>query len=260
MNRSAVICEHFHYTRDELTVLIAARQVRSVRGILARFGQGAGCATCLSTIEQILKELRTSEQLRHAAWASTERVMRVDEAAEAEVTVTDARVRSISDFLHHRYARIRQMYSLQMVVTDNVSASSPAQWADVGVIVRPDEYQVYLCGQGGDCPRSGFLLAMCRTQEQLVRCLDRFLMYYILTADPYTRTAPWIDMLANGTQHLRRVIVVDTLRVGVELDDMFQTVAGAGSLAAGFDPQSCDSMEEVAHVHFEHPPETVISF
>lgn len=249
MNRSTAICDHFRYTRDELMVLIAARQVRSPRGILARFGKGSGCPTCLNAIEQILNDLRTSEQLRRAAWESKDRLgSRVH--TDDEISSADFRTRSVSECLHLRYARIRQMYSLEIVVTDNFSASSPAQWADIGVIVRGDEYQIYLCGQGGECPRSGFLL---------VRCLDRFLMYYILTSDPYTRTTPWIDMLIDGTQHLRRVIVVDTLRVGVELDDMFQTFAGAGCLVADCFSQDCHSLEEVAHVHLEVSAEAVIS-
>jgi nitrite reductase (NADH) large subunit len=51
-----------------------------------------------------------------------------------------------------------------------------------------------------------------------VRTVDRFLMYYIRTADRLQRTATWLETLDGGLGHLREVIIEDRLGLGAELD------------------------------------------
>jgi nitrite reductase (NADH) large subunit len=61
--------------------------------------------------------------------------------------------------------------------------------------------------------------------ETVIRYLDRFLMFYIRTADRLERTAPWFAKLEGGMDYLRRVIVDDTLGICAELErDMQQIV------------------------------------
>ena len=54
--------------------------------------------------------------------------------------------------------------------------------------------------------------------ETLIRTTDRFLMFYIRTADRLQRTAPWLESLDGGLDYLRSVLVDDVLGIGAELD------------------------------------------
>ena len=62
------------------------------------------------------------------------------------------------------------------------------------------------------------LLAGDLDTETLVRYLDRFLMYYVRTADRLQRTAPWVDSLDGGLDRVRAVVVDDVLGLGSELE------------------------------------------
>lgn len=42
-------------------------------------------------------------------------------------------------------------------------------------------------------PRHADLLAADIDRETLIKYLDRFMMFYIRTADKLTRTAPWLE-------------------------------------------------------------------
>jgi nitrite reductase (NADH) large subunit len=56
-----------------------------------------------------------------------------------------------------------------------------------------------------------------------VRYLDRFLMYYVRTADRLQRTAPWVDSLDGGLDRVREVVVDDALGLGSELEAAMAT-------------------------------------
>ena len=61
-------------------------------------------------------------------------------------------------------------------------------------------------------PRTPELLAGDLDDETLVRYIDRFLMFYIRTADRLQRTAPWLESLEGGLDHLRAVVCDDSPR------------------------------------------------
>ena len=46
--------------------------------------------------------------------------------------------------------------------------------------------------------------------DTLIRTIDRFLMFYVRTADRLQRTASWFNNLDGGIDYLRGVIVDDT--------------------------------------------------
>ncbi|MDQ1701443.1 MAG: nitrite reductase large subunit, partial [Frankiaceae bacterium] len=48
--------------------------------------------------------------------------------------------------------------------------------------------------------------------------IDRFLMFYVRTADRLQRTAAWIESLEGGMDYLHSVIVEDALGICAELD------------------------------------------
>lgn len=45
-------------------------------------------------------------------------------------------------------------------------------------------------------------------------------MFYIRTADRLERTAPWLDRLEGGLDHLRAVVLEDSLGICAELDEL----------------------------------------
>src|SRR5690606_15097763 len=54
------------------------------------------------------------------------------------------------------------------------------------------------------------------------KLIDRFLMYYIRTADPLTRTATWLNKMEGGLEYLRDVVVNDSLGIGETLEKEMQ--------------------------------------
>jgi nitrite reductase (NADH) large subunit len=67
-------------------------------------------------------------------------------------------------------------------------------------------------------PQHAVLLATDVDDDTLVRYIDRFLMFYVRTADRLERTATWINKLEGGIDYLRSVIVDDSLGIGAELE------------------------------------------
>ena len=74
-----------------------------------------------------------------------------------------------------------------------------------------------MCGNGGAKPRHADLLATDLDEATLIKYIDRFLMYYITTADRLTRTSVWVEKLEGGIAHVRDVVVHDSLGLGAEL-------------------------------------------
>ncbi|HEX4901963.1 MAG TPA: hypothetical protein VFV42_04080, partial [Acidimicrobiales bacterium] len=71
-------------------------------------------------------------------------------------------------------------------------------------------------------PRHADLLATDLDDKALVQAIDRFLAYYIRTADRLQRTSTWFEELHRGTgdglAHVRAVVFDDALGVAGELD------------------------------------------
>ena len=71
-------------------------------------------------------------------------------------------------------------------------------------------------------PRHADLLASDLDEETLIRYIDRFLGYYISTADRLTRTSVWCDKLEGGIDHVRDVVLHDKLGLAANLEAMMQ--------------------------------------
>ena len=62
-------------------------------------------------------------------------------------------------------------------------------------------------------------------EATLIQYIDRFLMFYIRTADRLQRTSTWLENLEGGIDYLRKVVCEDSLGIGAELEaDMQQLV------------------------------------
>ncbi|MBX7166277.1 MAG: nitrite reductase large subunit NirB [Pirellulales bacterium] len=122
--------------------------------------------------------------------------------------------------VEHRYKGIRAPHKIKMAVSGCTRECAEAQSKDVGLIATEQGYNLYVCGNGGAKPRHADLLATDLDEETALRYIDRFLMYYITTADKLTRTATWLEKLEGGLAHVKDVVVHDKLKLADELEAM----------------------------------------
>ena len=120
--------------------------------------------------------------------------------------------------LELRYRGLRSPHKLKGGVSGCARECAEARPKDFGVIATEQGWNLYVGGNGGATPAHARLLAGDLDTETLVRYLDRFLMYYIRTADRLQRTAPWVDSLDGGLDRVREVVVDDALGLGSELE------------------------------------------
>jgi nitrite reductase (NADH) large subunit len=120
--------------------------------------------------------------------------------------------------LELRYRGLRSPHKLKSAVSGCSRECAEAQSKDFGVIATERGWNLYLGGNGGQRPRHAVLFAEDLDDETLIRYLDRFLMFYIRTADRLERTATWMEKLEGGVDHLRRVIIDDALGIAAELE------------------------------------------
>lgn len=126
--------------------------------------------------------------------------------------------------LENRYKGLRAPHKIKFGVSGCTRECAEAQGKDVGVIATEKGWNLYVCGNGGMKPRHAELLASDLTREQLVKYIDRFLMFYIRTADRLQRTSVWRDNLEGGLEYLKQVVVEDRLGLGAELEADMQHV------------------------------------
>jgi nitrite reductase (NADH) large subunit len=120
--------------------------------------------------------------------------------------------------LELRYRGLRAPHKLKSAVSGCARECAEARSKDFGVIATETGWNLYVCGNGGFRPRHADLLVSDVDTETLVRTIDRFLMFYVRTADRLQRTAPWLEEMEGGLDHLRDVIVDDSLEICAELD------------------------------------------
>ncbi len=120
--------------------------------------------------------------------------------------------------VEQRYRGIRSPHKLKSAVSGCVRECAEARSKDFGLIATESGYNLYVCGNGGTNPRHADLLAGDLDEETAIVYIDRFLMFYIMTADRLTRTAVWLANMEGGIDYLRDVIVHDTLGLCDELE------------------------------------------
>ncbi len=127
--------------------------------------------------------------------------------------------------IENRYKGLRAPHKLKFAVSGCTRECAEAQSKDVGVIATEKGWNLYVCGNGGMKPRHADLLASDLDSETLIRYVDRFLMFYIRTADRLQRTSVWLDNLEGGLDYVRQVVIEDKLGIAAELEaDMKRVV------------------------------------
>lgn len=121
--------------------------------------------------------------------------------------------------LENRYKGIRTPHKMKFGVSGCTRECAEAQGKDVGIIATEKGWNLYLCGNGGMKPRHADLLAADLDRETLIRYLDRFMMFYIRTADKLQRTSLWLGSLEGGIDYLRQVIIDDKLGLNAQLEE-----------------------------------------
>ncbi|MFE0046190.1 nitrite reductase large subunit NirB [Streptomyces albireticuli] len=122
--------------------------------------------------------------------------------------------------LELRYRGLRAPHKLKSAVSGCARECAEARSKDFGVIATSAGWNLYVGGNGGTSPRHADLLAADLDRETLLRTIDRFLMFYIRTADRLERTAPWLERLEGGLDHLRAVVMDDVLGICADLDEL----------------------------------------
>lgn len=126
--------------------------------------------------------------------------------------------------LEERYRGIRAPHKIKMAASGCTRECAEAQSKDVGVIATEKGWNLYVCGNGGMRPRHAELLAADLDDATLIRYIDRFLMFYIQTADRLQRTSTWRDGLEGGLDYLKDVVIHDRLGIADELESQMQAL------------------------------------
>ncbi|PPE75794.1 nitrite reductase (NAD(P)H) [Solimonas fluminis] len=126
--------------------------------------------------------------------------------------------------IENRYKGLRAPHKLKFAVSGCTRECAEAQGKDVGIIATEKGWNLYVCGNGGMKPRHAELIASDLDKATLVRYIDRFLMFYVRTADRLQRTSTWRENLEGGLDYLKGVIIDDKLGIAAELEAEMQHV------------------------------------
>lgn len=303
-----VLCEHFHYSRQELYDLIKVKNLYTFDEVLDTYGHGDGCETCKPVIASILASLWNElildkgndtvqdsndrflaniqkggtysvvpripggeitpakllviaqvalkynlytkitggqridlfgahlsdlppiwEELIAAGFESGHAYGKALRTVKSCVGSTWCRFGlhdsvSFAIQIEERYRGLRAPHKIKSAVSGCIRECAEAQSKDFGIIATEKGWNLYVGGNGGSKPQHAILLASDLDSETCIRYIDRFLMFYIKTADPLTRTATWLNKLDGGITYLRNVVVNDSLGIAGQLEAEMQSL------------------------------------
>ncbi|KAJ5291634.1 hypothetical protein N7478_000885 [Penicillium angulare] len=124
--------------------------------------------------------------------------------------------------LEERYKSIRAPHKFKGAVSGCVRECAEAQNKDFGLIATEKGFNIFVGGNGGAKPRHSELLIKDVPPEMIIPIIDRYLIFYIRTADKLQRTARWIENLPGGIAYLREVILDDKLGICADMERQMQ--------------------------------------
>jgi len=113
--------------------------------------------------------------------------------------------------IEERYRGLRAPHKIKSAVSGCIRECAEAQSKDFGIIATEKGWNLYVCGNGGSKPQHALLLASDIDEEICIKYIDRFLMFYIKTAESLTRTATWLNKMEGGLAYLKSVVIDDSL-------------------------------------------------
>lgn len=146
--------------------------------------------------------------------------------------------------LENRYKSIRSPHKIKGAVSGCVRECAEAQNKEFvrptdirstlanrphsfGLIATEKGYNIFVGGNGGAKPRHSELLAKDILPEDVIPLIDRYLIFYIRTADKLQRTARWIENLPGGIKYLKEVIIDDKLGICADLELQMEELVGS---------------------------------
>ncbi|KAI5837780.1 nitrite reductase [Morchella snyderi] len=129
--------------------------------------------------------------------------------------------------LEERYKSVRSPHKLKGGISGCIRECAEAQNKDFGLIATETGYNIFVGGNGGSKPRHSELLIKDCPVEQVIPILDRYLMFYIRTADRLQRTARWMENLPGGIGYLKQVILEDKLGICADLEKQMQELVAS---------------------------------
>jgi nitrite reductase (NADH) large subunit len=155
--------------------------------------------------------------------------------------------------IEERYRGIRAPHKIKSAVSGCIRECAEAQSKDFGIIATEKGWNLYVCGNGGSKPQHALLLATDLDDETCIKYIDRFLMFYIKTADPLTRTATWLNKMEGDINYLRNVVINDSLGMAKQWENEMQLLV---------DSYECEWKAAIEHPeirrrfsHFVNAPE-----
>jgi nitrite reductase (NADH) large subunit len=124
--------------------------------------------------------------------------------------------------IEERYRGLRAPHKIKGGVSGCIRECAEAQGKDFGIIATEKGWNLYVCGNGGSKPQHAILIASDISEEEIIKYIDRFLMFYIKTAEPLTRTATWLNKMEGGISYLKNVIMNDSLGICADLEKEMQ--------------------------------------
>ena len=124
--------------------------------------------------------------------------------------------------VENRYKAVRALHKMKGGVLECIRECAKAQIKDFGLIATEKGYNLFVGGNGGAVPVHAQLLSSYIDEDTVLTYLDRYLMYYILTAERLERTAVWQKKLPSGKncggpiELLKDVIIHDSLGINEE--------------------------------------------
>ena len=126
--------------------------------------------------------------------------------------------------IEERYRGLRSPHKIKLAVSGCTRECAEAQSKDVGIIATEKGWNLFVSGNGGMKPRHASLLAIDLDDATLVKYIDRYLMFYIRTADRLQRTSTWLDNLEGGIDYIKKVVCEDSLGIAAELEAEMQSL------------------------------------
>ncbi len=128
--------------------------------------------------------------------------------------------------VEERYKGLRSPHKLKSAVSGCIRECAEARGKDFGIIATEKGWNLYLGGNGGVNPKHAILFAEDLDDETCIKYIDRFLMFYIRTADKLMRTSVWLEQLEGGIEYLKEVIIHDRLGINKQLDAEMNALIG----------------------------------
>ncbi len=126
--------------------------------------------------------------------------------------------------LENRYKGLRSPHKIKFAVSGCTRECAEAQGKDVGIIAIENGWNLYVCGNGGMKPRHADLFATGLDKSTLIQYIDRFLSFYVRSADRLQRTSVWMENMEGGLDYLKSVVIEDKLGLCEQLEQQMQTV------------------------------------